>query len=50
MEIKRVNEEELQNELRELGLEMYETTEETMMEEMGASKGIVFCCSSVGFN
>ena len=35
------------DELRNMGLEAYETTTETMLEEMGASKGIFNCCSQV---
>lgn len=34
-------------ELRRLGLEVYETTMGTMLEEMGASIGITNCCSVV---
>ena len=47
MEIKKLNDEMLLDELKELGLEIFETTEETMMEEMGASSGAIFCCSVV---
>lgn len=35
------------DELRELGLEAYETTTETMLEEMGASIGASGCCSVI---
>lgn len=35
------------DELKELGLEAYETTTETMLEEMGASFGFKGCCSIV---
>ena len=35
------------DELRELGLEAYETNTDTMLEEMGASIGWNNCCSVV---
>lgn len=34
-------------ELKKLGLEAYETTTETMLDEMGASMGTDGCCSIV---
>lgn len=34
-------------ELKKLGLDAYETTTETMLEEMGASFGRTNCCSIV---
>lgn len=38
---------DMTDELKELGLEAYETTTETMLEEMGASFGFKGCCSIV---
>ena len=35
------------DELKKLGLEAYETTTETMLDEMGASSGSPLCCSSI---
>ena len=42
-----VNESKKVDELKELGLEAYETTTDTMLEEMGASVGWNNCCSVV---
>ncbi|MGP1599291.1 hypothetical protein [Peptoanaerobacter stomatis] len=38
---------DMTDELKALGLEAYETTTETMLEEMGASIGINGCCSII---
>jgi|GEM_PF-1042363 hypothetical protein len=38
---------DMTDELKKLGLEAYETTTETMLEEMGASNGQTGCCSSI---
>lgn len=32
---------------KELGLDIYKVTSETMLEEMGASIGVTGCCSIV---
>ncbi len=38
---------DMTDELKELGLEAYETTTETMLKEMGASSGQKGCCSTI---
>ena len=38
---------DMTDELKKLGLEAYETTTETMLEEMGASTGQTGCCSTI---